>query len=107
MASEDLVAIRVRMDGTGATVRDADRVKGSVESIGGAAKTAGRQAREMGSAVEAAMSHARRSIRNLSYALPGGLGGTGLLGAALFGTGAAVKQGLAFNAQVETAQLRF
>jgi tape measure domain-containing protein len=107
VASEDLVAIRVRMTGTAAAVRDERAVRSGMQEIGSSAAKAGKQAQRMGSELEGAFRRAHRSVRNLASGLPGQIGSAGILGGALYGAGGFIKMGLQFNAQVQSARERF
>jgi tape measure domain-containing protein len=100
MATDD-VSIRVRLLDAARARADALRVAGVIKQIGtDATRTAGAAAR-MGAAVDSAGRLAGRGLSALSSSAR--YGAAGIAGLAV----ASTKWGLSFNAQVESARLRF
>jgi tape measure domain-containing protein len=102
MPSEDLT-IRLGLKGQQQVSRGLRQVKGDEQAVGAAAETAGAKAQMMGAKFTKASDKATVSLGKLvgAIGIVQGAQGLGRLAAA------GVKWGLSFNAQVESARLRF
>jgi tape measure domain-containing protein len=97
----DDVSIWVRLLGATRARRDAMSIAGGVRQIGTDARLTSGAVRKMGGAIDSSSRGAARGIDALAQRAHYGAIGLGALGVA------GVKMGLTFNAQVESARLRF
>jgi tape measure domain-containing protein len=97
----DQVSVAIRLQGAQKFVADSTRAALALHGIGDAADDASKKARVMGGAFSSAASMGERALGALGGAAKYASIGVGALGAA------GVVMGLKFNAQVESARLRF
>jgi tape measure domain-containing protein len=100
MAADD-IGIRVRLIDAAKAAADAKRVEAGIKGIGSASQLTSRVGSRALDAYTGSVDRAAGGIKRLVSASRYGIAGIGAL------AGAGVKWGLSFNAQVESARLRF